>query len=42
MKENRDNIYIYIWEKFNTIYIGRTVNPKGRHSQHKTREREKT
>ena len=42
MKENRDNIYIYLWEEFNTIYIGRTVNPKGRHYAHKTRESERT
>lgn len=42
MKENRDNIYIYVWEEFNTIYIGRTVNPKGRHYQHKHRETEPT
>lgn len=42
MIENRDNIYIYIWEEFNTVYIGRTVNPKGRHYQHKHRESEKT
>lgn len=42
MKENRDNIYIYIWEELNTVYIGRTVNPKGRHYQHKHRESEKT
>ena len=42
MRENRDNIYIYLWEEFNTIYIGRTVNPKGRHYQHKHRETEKT
>lgn len=42
MKENRDNIYIYLWEELNTIYIGRTVNPKGRHYQHKTRESERT
>ena len=42
MKENRDNIYIYVWEDLNTIYIGRTVNPKGRHYQHKHRETEST
>lgn len=42
MKEKRDNIYIYLWEEFNTIYIGRTVNPKGRHYAHKHRESEKT
>jgi hypothetical protein len=40
--DRKDNIYIYVWEELNTIYIGRTVNPKGRHSQHKTRESEKT
>lgn len=42
MKEKRDNIYIYLWEEFNTIYIGRTINPKSRHYQHKHRESEKT
>jgi len=42
MNKRRDNIYIYLWEEFNTIYIGRSVNPKCRHSQHKTRETEKT
>ena len=42
MKEKKDNIYIYLWENFNTIYIGRTINPKSRHYQHKHRESEKT
>ena len=42
MKKNRDNIYIYLWEEFNTVYIGRTVNPKGRHYQHKHRKAERT
>ena len=42
MKEKLDNIYIYLWEEFNTIYIGRTVNPKSRHYQHRHREVEKT
>ena len=42
MKDKLDNIYIYIWEEFNTIYIGRTVNPKGRHYAHKNRESERT
>ena len=42
MGEKRDNIYIYLWEEFNTIYIGRTVNPKGRHWAHKHRETEPT
>lgn len=42
MKERKDNIYIYLWEGFNTIYIGRTVNPKGRHYQHKHRDSERT
>ena len=36
MKNNkRDNIYIYLWEEFNTVYVGRTVNPKSRHYQHR-------
>jgi len=38
MNGKRDNIYIYLWEGFNTIYIGRTVNPKSRHQAHRTRE----
>ena len=42
MNERRDNIYIYLWEEFNTIYVGRTVNPKSRHYTHKHRETEKT
>ena len=42
MKDKLDSIYIYIWEEFNTIYIGRTVNPKGRHYAHKNRESERT
>ena len=39
---HRDNIYIYLWEEFNTIYIGRTINPKSRHYTHRHRESEKT
>ena len=42
MNGKRDNIYIYLWEGFNTIYIGRTVNPKSRHQAHRTRETEST
>jgi hypothetical protein len=42
MTQKKDNIYIYLWEEFNTIYIGRTVNPKSRHYQHKHRENEST
>ena len=42
MSEKRDNIYIYVWEELNTIYIGRTVNPKSRHWAHKHRENETT
>ena len=38
----KDNIYIYLWEDLNAVYIGRTVNPKGRHYQHKHRKSEKT
>ena len=41
-KMKRDNIYIYLWEEFNTVYIGRTVNPKGRHYAHKHRITEPT
>lgn len=43
MANNRkDNIYIYLWEEFNTVYVGRTVNPKVRHWAHKNRETEPT
>ena len=42
MEKKVDNIYIYLWEELNTIYVGRTKNPKKRHYQHKTRECDKT
>lgn len=42
MSNIKDNIYIYLWEELNTVYIGRTINPKSRHYQHKHLEREKT
>lgn len=42
MDSKRDNIYIYLWDEFNTIYIGRTINPKSRHYAHKHRESERT
>lgn len=42
MMEKKDNIYIYLWEEFNTIYVGRTINPKSRHYQHKHCPTEKT
>lgn len=42
MEQKVDNIYIYIWEEFNTIYVGRTVNPKSRHWAHRHRETEPT
>lgn len=42
MKEKLDNIYIYLWEDLNTVYVGRTKNPKSRHYVHKHRESEKT
>ena len=42
MNERKDNIYIYLWEELNTVYIGRTIDPKRRHRQHKNRERERT
>lgn len=42
MKEKNDNVYIYLWEDLNTIYIGRTKNPKVRHWAHKNRNTEKT
>lgn len=42
VNEKKDNIYIYLWEEFNTVYIGRTVNPKGRHYAHKHRITEST
>lgn len=42
MEEKVDNIYIYLWEELNTVYIGRTKNLKVRNSQHKNRKTEKT
>ena len=42
MNIRRDNIYIYIWEELNTIYVGRTVSPKKRDWSHKHRESETT
>jgi hypothetical protein len=42
MEGKKDNIYVYLWEEFNTVYIGRTKNPKSRHYAHKHRETEKT
>jgi hypothetical protein len=42
MSNKRDNIYVYVWEEFNTIYIGRTINPKSRHYQHKHIPTERT
>ena len=42
MSEKRDNIYIYLWEELNTVYVGRTVNPKSRHYQHRHIPTEKT
>ena len=42
MNERRDNIYVYFWEEFNTVYVGRTINPKSRHYTHKHRESERT
>lgn len=38
----KDNIYVYIWEKLNAVYVGRTVNPKSRHWAHKNRKTEST
>ena len=34
MERKKYNIYIYIWKNLNTVYIGRTINPKSRHYQH--------
>jgi predicted GIY-YIG superfamily endonuclease len=42
MENKTDNIYIYLWEEFNTIYVGRTKNPKSRHYQHRHLESEST
>ena len=42
MNEKKDNIYIYLWEEFKAIYIGRTINPNSRHYQHKHRSAELT
>ena len=35
MSEKKDNIYIYLWEELSTVYVGRTVNPRSRHYQHR-------
>ena len=40
--DRKDFIYVYIWEELNTIYIGRTIDPKRRHRQHRSKEKEKT
>ena len=42
MEQKKDNIYIYLWEEFNTVYIGRTIRPKSRHQAHRTRPTETT
>jgi hypothetical protein len=42
MEERLDNIYIYLWEDYNTVYVGRTINPKSRHYAHKYRKSERT
>ena len=42
MSNKRDNIYIYLWEELNAIYVGRTVNPKSRNYQHRHISTEKT
>lgn len=42
MNEKIDNIYAYVWEELNTIYIGRSKNLKSRHYQHKHISTEKT
>ena len=42
MNIKRDNIYVYLWEELNTVYVGRTVNPKSRHYQHRHIPTEKT
>lgn len=31
-----DNVYVYIFEETNAVYVGRTVNPKTRNHQHHT------
>lgn len=31
-----DNVYVYIFEETNAVYVGRTVNPKRRNYQHHT------
>ena len=42
MEGKFDSIYIYLWEEFNTVYVGRTINPKERHRAHKNRDTELT
>lgn len=40
--EKKDNIYVYLWEELNAVYVGRTINPKSRHYQHKHISTERT
>ena len=42
MENKKDNIYIYLWEEFSTIYVGRTINPKSRNYQHRHNTTEST
>ena len=42
MSDKKDNIYIYTWDELSTIYIGRTINPKSRHYQHRHIPTERT
>lgn len=33
-----DSVYLYVWPKLKTIYVGRTVNPTDRNKQHRDNE----
>ena len=41
-EKRNDNIYIYVWEDLQAIYVGRTINPKTRHYSHAHCEYETT
>lgn len=38
-KSNRDNVYAYFFNEFNSVYIGRSVEPEVRNIKHKTDKR---
>ena len=40
--EKMDFIYVYFWETLNSVYVGRTINPRTRHYAHVHRQNERT